>query len=91
MPRVYPRIATVVAMSIVLLPVLAFGPSSARAQRNALDSYAITNARIVPVSGPPIASGTVVIRDGLIVAVGAGLTAPADARIIDGAGLTVYP
>jgi imidazolonepropionase-like amidohydrolase len=54
-------------------------------------TYAITNARIVPVSGPTIDRGTIVIRDGLIVSVGAAATAPADARIIDGAGLTVYP
>ena len=57
----------------------------------ALDTYAITNARIVPVSGAEIPRGTVVIRNGLIAAVGANVTAPADARVIDGAGLTVYP
>ena len=63
-----------------------------RAQRRTgTDTYAITNARIVTVSGPVIDRGTVVFRDGLIVAVGANVTAPADARIIDGAGLTVYP
>ncbi|HEX8141396.1 MAG TPA: amidohydrolase family protein [Pyrinomonadaceae bacterium] len=56
-----------------------------------IDTYAITNARIVTVSGPRIERGTVVIRNGLISAVGASVTAPADARIIDGAGLTVYP
>lgn len=54
-------------------------------------TWAITNARIEPVSGPAIASGTVVIRDGLIAAVGANVTVPADARVIDGSGLTVYP
>ena len=53
--------------------------------------YAITGARIVPVSGAPVASGTIVIRNGLIDAVGAGITAPADAFVIDGKGLTVYP
>lgn len=90
MPRVYPRIATVVAVSIFLLPVLALAPSSTKAQRS-LDTYAITNARLVIVSGAPIERGTVVIRDGLIAAVGANVTAPADARIIDGSGLTVYP
>src|SRR5688572_17578469 len=55
------------------------------------DAYAITNARIVPGSGATIARGTVVIRNGLIVAVGANAPVPADARVIDGAGLTVYP
>src|SRR5690606_29187927 len=53
--------------------------------------FAITNTRIVPVSGPAIERGTVVVRDGLIRAVGANVQAPADAWIIDGAGLTVYP
>ncbi|HLL73940.1 MAG TPA: amidohydrolase family protein [Pyrinomonadaceae bacterium] len=57
----------------------------------AIDTYAITNARIVPVSGAEIPRGTVVIRNGLIAAVGANVAAPADARTIDGAGLTVYP
>jgi imidazolonepropionase-like amidohydrolase len=61
------------------------------AQRNSIDTYAITNAHIVPVTGPVIDRGTVVIRDGLIAAVGANVTSPADARIIDGTGLTVYP
>jgi imidazolonepropionase-like amidohydrolase len=61
------------------------------AQRSGLDTYAITNARIVTVSGPVIERGTIVIRDGLIAAVGDKVTAPADARVIDGTGLTVYP
>ena len=56
-----------------------------------VSAYALTNARIVPVSGPTIERGTVVIRDGLIAAVGASVTAPLDARVIDGTGLTVYP
>lgn len=53
--------------------------------------YAIRGARIVPVSSPAIASGTVVVRNGLIEAVGPGVQAPADARVIEGSGLTVYP
>src|SRR5687768_10898863 len=54
-------------------------------------SYSITNARIVTVSGAIIENGTVVIRDGLIEAVGANAKAPADAQVFDGTGLTVYP
>jgi imidazolonepropionase-like amidohydrolase len=54
-------------------------------------TYAITNAKIVPVSGPTVEKGTIVIRDGIITAVGATVAAPADARIVDGNGLTVYP
>ena len=54
-------------------------------------TWAIVNARVVPVSSPPLESATVVWRDGRIVAVGTAVTAPADARVIDGKGLTVYP
>lgn len=54
-------------------------------------SVAITNARIVTVSGAAIEKGTVVVRDGLIEAVGANVRTPADAQIIDANGLTVYP
>lgn len=54
-------------------------------------SYAITNARIVTVSGTTIEKGTVVVRDGLIEAVGPSVNAPADAQVFDGTGLTVYP
>ena len=54
-------------------------------------SVAITNARIVTVSGATIEKGTIVIRDGLIQAVGADAHAPADAQVIDANGLTVYP
>src|SRR5918993_1467938 len=53
--------------------------------------YAITGARIVPAAGPPLASGTIVIRNGVIDAVGASVPAPDDAFVIDGKGATVYP
>jgi imidazolonepropionase-like amidohydrolase len=53
--------------------------------------YAIRGARIVTAAGAPIESGTIVIRRGTIEAVGASVAVPADAAVIDGAGLTVYP
>ena len=78
------------ALACMLAPQL--GRAHAQAQRGTgIDTYAITNARIVTVAGPEIPRGTVVVRDGLIAAVGANTNAPADARIIDGTGLTVYP
>lgn len=61
------------------------------AQRNVPSTYAITNARIIPVGAPTIAQGTIVIRNGLIAAVGATVAVPADAQVIDGNGLSVYP
>jgi imidazolonepropionase-like amidohydrolase len=53
--------------------------------------YAIRNARIVTVSGPEIENGTLVIRNGLIEAVGASATVPSGAQEIDARGLIVYP
>ena len=88
MPRVHLRL---LVASFVLLLVLTSSIIFAEAQRSGTDTYAITNARIVTVSGPVIERGTVVIRDGLIAAVGANVTVPADARVIDGNGLTIYP
>ncbi|HJR67579.1 MAG TPA: amidohydrolase family protein [Gemmatimonadaceae bacterium] len=54
-------------------------------------TWALTNARIETVTRGVIERGTVVIRDGLIEAVGADVRAPADARIVDLAGKRVYP
>ena len=53
--------------------------------------FAIKNAKVVPVSGPVLDGVTVVIADGLISAVGKDVPIPAEAWIIDGKGLTVYP
>ncbi len=54
-------------------------------------TYAITNARIVPVSGATIERGTLVISGGKIAAVGASVAVPQGAQVIDGTGLSVYP
>ncbi|HEX6631567.1 MAG TPA: amidohydrolase family protein [Gemmatimonadaceae bacterium] len=75
----------------VAAPTVAAAQLGVQRERNAPATYAITNARIVPGSGPAIARGTVVIRDGVITAVGPSVAAPTDARTIDGTGLTVYP
>ncbi len=56
-------------------------------------AYAIKGAKVVPVSGEPIEAGTVVVRDGVIAAVGPvdRVEVPFDAEVIDGKGLIVYP
>src|SRR5512133_2829784 len=84
MPKIRSRLLVASALMFLLA-------GARNAQHNAIDTYAITNARIVTVSGPVIERGTVVIRNGLIAAAGANVSAPSDARVIDGAGLTVYP
>jgi len=53
--------------------------------------HALTNARIVVAPGKTIEKGTVLIRDGLIVEVGPDVKVPAEARVWDLAGKTIYP
>lgn len=72
----------------VLAATLTFTLTSGAAQSL---TYAIRGAKIVTVSGDTIPNGTVLIRDGVIQAVGATVTIPTDAVVTDGTGLTVYP
>jgi imidazolonepropionase-like amidohydrolase len=83
--------STALALALLAGPATAAVAQLGVSERAVPGTYAITNARIVPGTGPTIDRGTVVIRDGLIVSVGAGVAAPSDARIVDGSGLTVYP
>ena len=53
--------------------------------------WAIRNATIVPVTGPRIEHGTVVIRSGRIEAAGADAAPQAGDSVLDGTGLFVYP
>jgi imidazolonepropionase-like amidohydrolase len=54
-------------------------------------SVAIVGGRVVPIEGEPIEGGTVLIEDGKITAVGAGLAVPEGARVIGAAGSWVLP
>lgn len=62
--------------------------ASASAQERAI---AIRGGTVLPIAGPAIPNGTVVIRGGKIVAVGANVTVPAGAEIVDAAGKYVMP
>ena len=79
-----------VSVVIILLGISAW-IAGAQAEGGEPRYFAITSARIVPVSGPAIEGGTVVIAKGLIQAVGATAAIPPEAWVIDGKGLTVYP
>ncbi len=54
-------------------------------------TIAITGATVHPVSGPTLENATVVIRDGMIAAVGRDVRVPAGARVIDARGKVVTP
>lgn len=72
--------------ALIALAAIAFATSAAA------ETVAIVNARL-ETAGPSgtIQDGTIVLRDGKIAAVGAGVAAPAGARIIDARGGVVTP
>jgi imidazolonepropionase-like amidohydrolase len=72
------------AAAVVALLAATTVPASAQ-------TIAITGGRVFPVSGAPIDNGTVLIRDGRIVAVGSNVTIPQGAERIDATGKWVTP
>lgn len=58
---------------------------------NATGYHALVGARVVTAPGQVLDNATIVIRNGVVTAVGAGMAAPAGARVWELKGLTVYP
>ncbi len=75
-----------VTLGLVAL-ALAWTPAVGEAQ----GTFVIRGGTIVPVTGPRVPNGTVVIQDGRITAVGANAQAPAGATEINATGMFVYP
>ena len=85
--RLAPPLASGFLLGVALLvPRVAHAQAPAQA-----GTWALTNARIETVTKGTIEKGTIVIRDGIIEAVGANVTPPGDARVVDLTGRTVYP
>jgi imidazolonepropionase-like amidohydrolase len=74
--------------------IVAVTPAGVRAQPSGVlrpTVFAIRDARVVVEPGKVLAKASVVVRDGLIESVGENAALPADALVIDGKGMTVYP
>lgn len=85
-------VVVVIAAALAVGPLGAAGSAQTAAKAGAADKVVvIVNARIVPVVGPEIPKGTIVVKGGKIEAVGAGVAVPAGAEVVDAAGLTAYP
>ena len=78
-------------LALVTIALIALAGAAARAHAATPRVHAIVGARIVVAPGQVIPRGTIVMRDGVIVAVGAGVAVPPDARVWEGDSLTVYP
>ncbi len=84
---------------LLLALLLAVGSREAAAQRTTAPndvpevtrSYAIQGATITVAPGQTIENGTIVFRDGVIVAVGSNLAIPADANVVEADSMFVYP
>lgn len=77
--------ARALGVAAALFPLVAH-PAGAQS-----DTWALTNARIQTVTRGVIDKGTVIIRKGLIEAVGASIAVPPDARVLDLGGKTISP
>ncbi len=77
------------AFALTLIGVVSFVP--ALVAQDESTTYAIRGATIHTLVGDPIANGTVIISNGRIVTVGAAVTIPSGADVIDASGLHVYP
>lgn len=87
----------------VLLGLVLLLPGAAEAQQatriepveglrdNTTTFHALTGARVVTAPGQVLEGATIVIRNGIIEAVGRDVRPPAGARVWDLSGLTVYP
>jgi len=80
------QINTRIARALITCAAIVITATTAAAQ-----TIAITGARVYPVSSAPIENGTVLVRDGKIVAVGSNVTIPSGAQRIDAAGKWVTP
>jgi len=78
------RATTVRSLALVVLCTAAASTLDAQ-------TVAIIGGRVFTVSGAPVENGTVLVRDGKIVQVGANVSIPADARRIDASGKWVTP
>jgi imidazolonepropionase-like amidohydrolase len=86
------RHAFLVGLSLTLAVFVLARPSSGQSSGTLKPAvFAIRDARVVVEPGKVLPKATVVIRDGLIDAVGPDVKPPADALVTDGTGLTIYP
>ncbi len=75
----------------LLLGLLLLGGPAAAERPDPPPFYAIRDAAVTTGTGETLERATVLIADGLIEAVGRDLEIPADAWVLDGRGLRVYP
>ncbi|MCK7518341.1 MAG: hypothetical protein MZV64_11745 [Ignavibacteriales bacterium] len=91
--RVSPVLSPIGIAAAALLTVAAALAAAGLPAGDVGPTYAIRGCRIVPVTGPPVDKGVIVIRDGLIESLGPAdkVKVPADAEVVEADGLIAYP
>jgi imidazolonepropionase-like amidohydrolase len=80
-----------ICAATLLMAANAFAQSLIPNSPGRKETVAIRNATIYPVTSAPIEHGTIVFANGIITAIGTDVAIPANAKVIDAAGLSVYP
>lgn len=86
------RTRSALLLAAALAPALV--PAAARAQYDAPPppaAWALVGVRVVQPGAQMMDSMTVVVRNGLVEAMGRSIEVPADARVLEGEDLVVYP
>ena len=85
------RVTAAWALLLVMPGVIRGQDTTLHAQRSTLRAVAIRNATVLTMAGPAQRGATLLIRNGKIAGVGANLTIPSDATVIDASGKYVMP
>src|SRR5512142_1077706 len=81
-------IAAVLSVIAVHAPEAQQGSATSRAPSGAV---AIRGGTVLTMNGPALRGATVLLRNGKIAAVGANITIPTDATVVDASGKFVMP
>jgi imidazolonepropionase-like amidohydrolase len=74
------------AAALLVLLFVAIGTAAAQDH-----PVALKNAKLLTITHGTIENGTVIMQGGKITAVGANISIPANAQVIDATGMTIYP
>jgi hypothetical protein len=81
--------------AFVLLVLLnfstAFGQSDPTGERRVTGTYVIKNATITTSPGKTVSNANILIKDGLVQAVGSNINIPKEAQVIEADSLFIYP
>ncbi len=90
-----PRLPLLVGLGVLITTTLAFAISPLKAPNGiyerSINCHAITGGDIIPAPGERIENGTIVIRDGVITAIGPNVEIPAEAKVWHAEGMMLYP